>query len=1126
MNLGRRGYLWGSVFVLLSILPVRGQGQAKDSGEAIRPDEMIKLSIDELRSSVMYPTPGEKISVKIAIRNLGQVAAKNVDLVLLANRDPIHKRQVNIEVGETLNLQIPWMPTAGTHSLALKLDPAQHLPQSDRSTNSAFVQLIVSPKLPPGADIAITDFHITEAPDRPDIASVSLRNEGKLAVGGPLEIRSGDRLISAVLVKPIPAGTVMTLQVPLPFGVGIDVLSVEFSPRYRATLKHPDAALRVRDTRKSSDLRVEELSLAATPPERGKIRRATISFRIVNHGKDAITTPFETRIFPGQVDTVRRTLAPYTLTTNELAAGKMIYVSRTIGLPDEVHEFDARVETDIGNRFHTPTAKTATLHFKNPPSDVGRWVTIGPEGVNEGSGANGVLFSVALDPSNPSIIYVGSHGSGVWKTSDGGSSWSPITDSLPSLKIAALAVDPAQPSRVLVATPDAGIFRSDDGGTSWSRISDSAPLNLSDCCNTFIFDPTTSNSFYLSSFSGVFHSLDEGATWALSLGGGFVNSLVLDASAGKLYASLQNNDPNNIGNTGIYELNLNQTTWNRMAGCPIQGPLPTVTTPTMITLSLSGSTLYAAFRTPSSYQVFRTKDETCRLGPQEFATAWEPRWNATGTVGGDPIPSLLWNSIYSDSLDPNFVYATGTYFWRSTDGAASFSIPEGGPHADDHGFAASIGSPNTTHVVCDGGIYSSSDHGTSGTFRYLGRGITNMEFYDMAQAATDPSLVIGGTQDNGTQKYDSSSAFWTWIQGGDGGTVAIDPTNSIIMYAMYQYASSITMSTDGGASWTGIGAGLPAGAVCFNIPFQVHPRNTSTLLASCGSLWRTSPPGTPWSTIFTPSNEFVLRSAVDPTVDLYYAGTTSGNVYAGPSGASWRRVFSQPSAAAVSDIQVDPTDAALVYTAFAATGPGRVFLLKRNSPAPSSVAAVDITSNLPVGLGIRTLAVDPEFAYTIYIGTNAGVFRGHSWDRGANWFWTSYNNGLPPAVIINRLSFHPTSGVLRAGSFGRSAFEVNTDSPLGGLVEVQGKITLLRVNDVGTGYGPPTDYLDVEVEVWLDSQPGRAFGFQLRNDSDEADHTEMLKLLRNAFNNNTTVQLDLIRTGVRNGRILRVMNLP
>jgi hypothetical protein len=68
--------------------------------------------------------------------------------------------------------------------------------------------------------------------------------------------------------------------------------------------------------------------------------------------------------------------------------------------------------------------------------------------------------------------------------------------------------------------------------------------------------------------------------------------------------------------------------------------------------------------------------------------------------------------------------------------------------------------------------------------------------------------------------------------------------------------------------------------------------------------------------------------------------------------------------------------------------------------------------------------------------------------------------------------------------------------------------------------------MDVEAEVWMDTQPGRAFGFTLRQDTEEADHLGMLKLLRDAFNENRTVTLDLIRTGVRNGRILRVMDLP
>lgn len=97
--------------------------------------------------------------------------------------------------------------------------------------------------------------------------------------------------------------------------------------------------------------------------------------------------------------------------------------------------------------------------------------------------------------------------------------------------------------------------------------------------------------------------------------------------------------------------------------------------------------------------------------------------------------------------------------------------------------------------------------------------------------------------------------------------------------------------------------------------------------------------------------------------------------------------------------------------------------------------------------------------------------------------------------------------------------------PIGSLLGAEGKVTLLRAHDMGTGYGPPSDFMDVEVVVWLDSEPGKAFGFQLRADANEDAHRGMLDLLRRAFNRDGRVRIDYIRTGVRNGRILRVMDI-
>lgn len=90
------------------------------------------------------------------------------------------------------------------------------------------------------------------------------------------------------------------------------------------------------------------------------------------------------------------------------------------------------------------------------------------------------------------------------------------------------------------------------------------------------------------------------------------------------------------------------------------------------------------------------------------------------------------------------------------------------------------------------------------------------------------------------------------------------------------------------------------------------------------------------------------------------------------------------------------------------------------------------------------------------------------------------------------------------------------------LLSATGKVTFLRVNDLGTGFGTPVDFLDAEVIVQLDSQPGKSFGFQLRPDASKADHHGMLEVLRSAFRANRTVAIDYLRNGADNGKIIRV----
>jgi hypothetical protein len=97
------------------------------------------------------------------------------------------------------------------------------------------------------------------------------------------------------------------------------------------------------------------------------------------------------------------------------------------------------------------------------------------------------------------------------------------------------------------------------------------------------------------------------------------------------------------------------------------------------------------------------------------------------------------------------------------------------------------------------------------------------------------------------------------------------------------------------------------------------------------------------------------------------------------------------------------------------------------------------------------------------------------------------------------------------------------DYPMDSVQGAQGRITLLRVHELGTGYGPPSDHIDAEVIVWLDAEPEKAFGFQLRDDECRRAAKGMLAVLRDAFNHDRPVRIDFIRSGCRTGRIIRVI---
>ena len=154
-------------------------------------------------------------------------------------------------------------------------------------------------------------------------------------------------------------------------------------------------------------------------------------------------------------------------------------------------------------------------------------------------------------------------------------------------------------------------------------------------------------------------------------------------------------------------------------------------------------------------------------------------------------------------------------------------------------------------------------------------------------------------------------------------------------------------------------------------------------------------------------------------------------------------------------------------------------------------------------------------------------------------FLTTDGYNWSPLLRSSAVAMQPTSitydwvacdravyvGTSNRGLLRLSPLPPDWEFPKGSLEAARGRITLLRVHDVGTGYGPPYDFIDAEIIVWLDTEPEKAFGLQLRNDSDRPAAEGMLALLRDSFNNDRPVRIEFIRTGCRTAQIIRVIEI-
>src|SRR5579885_3574007 len=199
---------------------------------------------------------------------------------------------------------------------------------------------------------------------------------------------------------------------------------------------------------------------------------------------------------------------------------KWFYSQRSYGLgyiPENALA-NAVAQRDTAARRHYQKQDTV-----GAAASAAQWVSLGPSVINSPARGqvSGRLTSIAIDPINPANVYVASAGGGVWKSSNKGNGWIPLTDNLPSLASGAVAVDPFS-SEVWYGTGEldfcrdcyygAGVYRSPDGGVTWTRV---APdIFLSSATSLITFDPHNQGTIFMGRSSALWKSTDDGQTWA------------------------------------------------------------------------------------------------------------------------------------------------------------------------------------------------------------------------------------------------------------------------------------------------------------------------------------------------------------------------------------------------------------------------------------------------------------------------------------------------------------------------------------------------------------------------------------------------------------------------------------
>ena len=700
---------------------------------------------------------------------------------------------------------------------------------------------------------------------------------------------------------------------------------------------------------------------------------------------------------------------------------------------------DAWKRIEAGTPAHNPRGA------RTPAAAPGRaWRSIGPTPttarISAISPVSGRIHAVALSPADSRLVLVGSAVGGVWRSEDGGATFTPVTDDQIDLAVGALAFAPSDPSIVYAGMGEeylgSGVLKSTDAGRTWRRVSgDSLPTPGE--VTGLVVDPSDPNRLYLAQYSGlgedgvlrssgVYTSTDGGATWRRTLAGLVRDLAMSPADPRVLFACMRRVDEAGDRPPGLYRSTDSGRTWSLAYEGPFEAS------------SLPSFSVAVTPADPNRVYLFGA-GRTNNVVGKHFATSTDGgRTFRSGGGGAAPTTSASFLVASPGQASTLYLGFPGGDVFKSTDSGVTFVCLSNGYcdgtfgrndeiHVDQLSLVVDPADDARILVGNDGGLYESLDRGSN--WRSLNASLSLVTFRSVAIHPNNPTLSFGGTQDNGTQRRSNGSEAWTEIITGDGGQIVFNPLDPSIVFTTYIYGSIYRWSQDGTvvddqvAANTTFGESTSGPRIAFYPPFTgdgVSRRlyfGTWRLFVSddLGETWTA-----PASLLDLTRGETDVLTAIGvgpANRDVIYTGSAQGRVMVSADGGrTWREAGRGLPDRTIKQILVDRANPNVAYLSVSGFRSGHVF-----KTVDMGSTWTDISGLLP-DIPASALHQDPLDPNTIYVGTDIGVFRSTS----AGAAWESLSEGLPPTVVLGFAS-HP-SGVVQAATYGRGAYELGPGS--------------------------------------------------------------------------------------------------